>query len=257
MGLIFTKNVGDTSLIRDYAVNDTEKILDAIVTTGKDSTTGDMASFSKAEAVALLRKVDALVPSDQESFVSKIVGEQIAAIIALARLVKKQAGGSFVGELASGIEQDIWLLEPKDIGGVLMNPGLTALSAIYATAIPPAVFTWYYTPFVADTQINIVPPQAMSQYCGVIHMGMIEWLEVPKLIAYQYTMSGQAGPRQSLSFLREAFGDNKVSVARFELPIIVGPLKASGLAVLPNIAGATKVQLISFLICRAQDRMVL
>jgi hypothetical protein len=257
MGLILAKVAADPAIMRSYPDNDAEPITGAIMTTGKDAASGDMASFSRDEVTHLLRKVDTLVPSDQESFISKIVGENFASIITLARLVKKQAGGVFAGELASGIDQDIWLLEPKDIGGLLMNPALVAVSAIYGTAIPPAVFTWYYAAFAANTAINIIPPQAMSQYCGVVHLGMIDWVEVPKLNAYQYTMSGQAGPRQSLSWFREKMGSKAVSVARFELPIIVGPLKASGLAVLPNIAGASKVQLISFLIARAQDRMVL
>jgi len=256
MGLIYTKNIGDTSIVRDYSPNDTEPIADAIVTTGKGISSGDMSSFSKGECVALLRKIDTLIPSEAESFISKIVGENFGALITLARLVKKQCGGMFSGELSSGIDQDVWLLEPKDVGGVLMNSAAAGALGLYAGG-GGAVFTWYNAALAVNTAVFMIPAQAMTQYCGVIHLGMIEWLEVPKLTTYQYTMSGQAGPRQSLSWMREAFGNNQVSVARFELPIVIGPLKNSGLAVLPNIAGGTKAQLISFMIARAQDRMVL
>jgi hypothetical protein len=257
MGLIYNKVMGE-GIVKDYPENDTEAITDAIVTTGKDAGSGNLASFSKDEATRLLRKVDTLIPSDLQGFISKIVGENFKSIITLARLVKEQAGGVFAGELSSGIDQDIWLLEPKDVGGVLMNSAPAGALGLYAGG-GGGVFTWYTAAFVANNAATgvIIPAQAMTQYCGVIHLGLIEWLEVPKIIAYQYTMSGQAGPRQSLSWLREAMGDNALSVARFELPIIVGPLKNSGLVLMPNITGGGKVQLLSFMVARAQDRMVL
>ena len=95
----------------------------------------------------------------------------------------------------------------------------------------------------------------MSQYAGVIHLGFIDSIDIPKMTTFVYTVTGVATPPQSLAGLKRAGSGQSydIPLMRFEKPIMVPPLHAQQFSVLPGPAGDSRLEPISFLVGQCQD----
>jgi hypothetical protein len=251
MGLVWQHNLG---VIQAYP-EETRKVSNVVIDMGKPDAEAKMAALSSDEAERLLRKLDVLAPSDMEPFIAKIVGENVEQIMTLVRMVKAEAKGEFLGHLGTGNALDIRWLRPKDVGGPILNSAAAGALGLYGGG-GGAVFTWTQT-FVANTAQIMIPAQTMTEEAGVIHLGIIDPVDVPKCDAIQFFIATIPGPAQILPFnIREGFGTNQLPAVRFEQPVIIGPEKTQQVTVMPNLAGDSKLQLLTLVVARAQSMVL-
>lgn len=241
-------------LVRDYA-EETVSWRAALIEPGRDTAQVKAGQLSTGEVETLLLKLDQLALSAQHEGVAKMVAEELASIILAVRMVKAETKASFSGILGSGSNLDIRWLHPRDVGGILLNPAATAALGLYRGTIA-AVYTWLHS-FVANTSAAIIPSQIMANDAGVIHLGAIDPVEVPKLNLIRFTLAGIAAPTQGMAFnIRNTLDGASVPFVRFEKPIIVGTERTQVIDVVPNITGESKFQLLSFLIAKAEDMVL-
>lgn len=245
-----------SNLIKPYSgpVKDCHSVL---ISPGKPGVDVPVESLDLAEVDCLAHRLDQMASSTQNEAIAKAITEEFENIVLLVRRVKKEAGGAFTGILGTGANLTALWLRPKDVGGVILR-GAAAAGALglYAGG-GGAIFTWLQT-FVANTAQNMIPAQTMIQYAGILHIGLLDNVDVPKINAAQITISGI--PAQAETFMfdnRRQNGDSyNVSFVRFEKPYFIGPLVNQLLAVMPGPAGDSRPELVSILICRAQDVVI-
>lgn len=250
MGQIFQQG---QAYIKKY-IAESVKWSKALIDPGKEEVSVQQAEMSIEELNLILLKLDQLCLSRQNEAVSVMVLEEMGSIIAMIRRVKVETKDPFAGILAVGNQLDIAWLRPKDIGATaLLNKDATESCGLNA-GTSGGVYGWLKSAAVADTSVVVIPTQTMAQYAGLIHLGAIDPVAVPKYNAITFTLSGIACPRQSMPFnLRKGFGDSDVPLIRYEKPVLVGPLKQQLVTVKPNISGDTKFEMLSLLVARAQD----
>lgn len=245
--LVYQQN---TNLIKSYEEETTE-ISNLLITPGQMAVRQKLAGLTPAEVDAILHKLDALAMSVMNEAVAIMVAEEAIGILLAIRMVKAESKESFDGILGTGRSLDIAWLRAKDIGGTILNPATTGSKGVHGQT--NATIAWLYE-HTADTSTEIIPEQKMKEEAGVIHLGAMDPIEVPKLEAIKFTLAGVPTGAQSLEFrVRKGFGNNEVAVARFEKPVIVGPEKLQKIEVEPYADGDDKCQLLSFLIAMTED----
>jgi hypothetical protein len=247
MGIVYQSNKG---LIRSYA-EETVDWEDALIEPGKGVASVKLAPLSEAEAKRLLLKLDILAMEKANPLVATIVAEEAKNIFTAVRMVKVETKEAFMGVLGAGANLDITWLRPKHVGGPLLNKDGTANKGLYG-GTSGGVLSWLHT-FTAGTAEDLIPEQTMAEEAGVIHLGFIDPIEVPKVEAVQVKIAGIPSPAQSLAFnIRSSFGTESVPVARLEKPVIVGPEKKQQVTVFPNISGDSKLQPLTLLVAKAE-----
>jgi hypothetical protein len=248
MGIVYQGNKG---LIKSY-VEETVKYKNALVEPGKTEAEIKLAPLSSGEVERILLKLDMLAIEKMNDPVAIMVAEEVESILTLIRMVKAETKAEFAGILGAGSNLDIAWLRPKDVGGALLNPAGTANKGLYGGA-SGGIYTWLQT-FTANTSDDLIPEQIMAEEAGVIHLGAIDPVEVPKLNTIRFALAGIPTPAQSLPFnIRHTFGADSLPLVRFEKPIIVGPEKKQAIDVMPNISGDSKFQLLSLLAAKAES----
>jgi hypothetical protein len=247
MGLVYQATKG---LIKAYP-QESPNWEKALIEPGKGKAEVKLAPLSADEVEMILLKLDQLAMSTQHEGIAKMVAEEAESILIAIRNVKTEAKAAFAGILGAGANLDIMWLRPKDVGGSLLNPAATASKGLYG-GTSGGVYTWLNT-FTANTSAEIIPEQTMAEEAAVIHLGVIDPIEVPKINAIRFTLAGIPAPAQSTPFnIRSTFGSDTVPFVRFEKPIIIGPEKTQKIEVMPNISGDSKFQLLSLLIGKAE-----
>ncbi len=250
MGLVY-QAVNEWEMIRSFP-EETVEWSNALIDPGRGKTQVKAAAITEEEVDILAHKLDQMAQSRQDDVIAAMLGEEFLSIVLAVRMVKVNVNGAFMGILGAGNNLDIAWLRAKDIGGGRMNKDSTASCGLYA-GTSGGVYTWLSTR-TANTSGNLIPTQTMVEEAAVIHLGAIDPVEVPKTNMITFTLAGLIAPAQSLSFnKRRAFDDNQVPFVRFEKPIIVGPERKQLVQVMPNITGDDRLELVSLLICQAQD----
>jgi len=248
MGVVYQANKG---LIKDYA-EETIRYSKALIEPGRKEAEVKLAPFSEGEVDALLLKLDVLAAERMNPAVAVIVAEEAESILITARMVKTDTKAEFAGILGAGSNLEIVWLRAKDVGGPLLNPAGEANKGLYGGA-SGGVYTWLYT-FTANTVANIVPDQIMAEHAGMIYLGFIDPIEVPKVEAVRYTLAGIPSPAQSLAFrIRQTFGVESLPVARLEKPVIVGPERKQAVDLIGGIDGDSKPEPLALLISKAES----
>lgn len=251
MGLVYLQAKG---LIANYR-EETVRWKAALIEPGKAEASVKCAELTSAEVERIILKLDQLALSRQNEAIAVMLAEEMESILLAARLVKTESKAEFAGILGVGSQLDVMWLRPKDVGGSLLNPAEGTSLGLY-DGTSGAVLTWLHT-FTADTAASIIPEQIMDEEATVIHLGLIDPIEVPKCGAVKVTLAGIAAPAQSLPFnLRKSFGTEDMPVVRFEKPIIVGPERKQKIELEPDISGDSKPQLLSLLFGQAQDLVI-
>ncbi|MFA5186420.1 MAG: hypothetical protein WC551_08095 [Patescibacteria group bacterium] len=249
MGLIWNSTKG---LAKDYG-EETINWKKALIEPGKDVAAVKLGPLGRDEVELICLGLDQLIQSRYNEAVAVAMAEEMESILILARMVKAETKAPFQGALAVGTQLAMMMLRAKDVGGSLLNPAATASCGLYA-GTSAAVYTWLHT-FTQNSSEYMIPTQTMYQWAGVIHLGLLDTVEVPKINALQWTLAGLASVPQSVaSTMKKSTGQTfDVSFARFEKPVIVGPLRSQRLALMPYITGDSKPELVSLLFARAQD----
>jgi hypothetical protein len=225
----------------------------ALISPGKSDVNVPVADISMAEVDLLAHRLDQMASSRQNDNIAVAVAEEFANIVLLVRRVKKETGGTFAGTLGAGADLTaLWLL-PKDVGGPILNSAAAGALGLY-TGGGGAVFTWLAT-FVANTIANMIPAQQMIQWAGVLHIGILDNVDVPKIQAARVTIAGQVAPKETLMLdNRRQNGDSyNTSFQRFEKPWFISPLITQAIDLMPGPAGDSRPELVSILIARIQD----
>lgn len=248
MGLIFKEN---KTLIQNYP-EQTMEISGAVLEAGKKAVQVKLAAFDKEEVEALLRKLDVMYSSYVNLAIAVTVAEEAKNILYAARIVKEETKNRFGGIHGTGAELDLVQLVPAHVGGSILNPAGTASKGLYG-GTSAAVYTWLKT-FTAATSDDLIPSQVMSQWAGLVYLGFIDPVEVPKVHLAKFTLSGVPTSPQTLNFrVREDLYNYKLPFARLEKPIIVGPKKTQAVDVIGGITGDTKLEPIAVLIAKSED----
>ena len=247
--------VSKAGLITDYSSPGLNfaKCQSALISPGKSDVNVPAADISLAEVDVLAHRLDQMASSRQNDAIAVAIAEEFANIVLLVRRVKKETGGTFAGTLGAGADLTaLWLL-PKDVGGTILNSAPAGALGLYGGG-GGAVFTWLAT-FVANTTAPIIPSQQMIQWAGVLHIGLLDNVDVPKIQAARITIAGQTAPKETLMMdNRRQNGDSyNTSFIRFEKPWFVSPLTTQQIDLMPGPAGDSRPELVSILIARIQD----
>jgi len=249
MGLVYLANKG---LIRKYP----EGMVDwtkSLIQPGQAKAAVKAAELTAEEVEIILLKLDQLAMSKQHEAIATMLAEEAESILLAIRMVKEETKEPFLGMLGVGSNLEMLWLRPKDVGSTtLLNSAGTAGLGLYS-GTSAGVYTWLKS-FIAGTSADIIPEQTMVEEAAVLHLGGIDTVEIPKLESITFTLAGIPAPAQSLPFnLRKSVGATDLPFVRFEKPIIVGPEKKQKVAVMPNITGDSKFQLLSLLIAKASS----
>lgn len=242
-------------LIKDYEA-ETIPWSKALIVPGQEKPSVTLAVLSKVEVEAILTKLDMLAINRQNPAISAMLAEEADSILTAIRMVKTETKEDFRGILGSGANLDIRWLTPRDVGDSnLLNSAGTASRGLWG-GTSGQVITWLHTisGSAYNASDNIIDEQKMVEEAGVIHLGAIDPIEVPKCNLATFKISGVASPAQALPFTkRSSFGTNLTPVVRFEKPIIVGPEKTQEIGIYTTADGDTKLELLSLLIAKAES----
>jgi len=238
-------------LIKDYP-DETLTLSNALIMPGQESAEVKVAEFSETEASLLLRKLDVMVPDRGNELVATMVAEEADSIITLARMVKDNTKDTFRGVLGAGGNLDISWLRAKMVGSAnFLNKDGTSSCGVYG-GTSGGVLTWLHTETSTGSK-TIIPAQTMNQYAGLIYIGAIDPVEVPKVDAIQWTIATIPAPAQTLSFdIRKDFSDNDLPITRFEKPVVIGPEKLQKVDLHWYITGDDKFKPIAFVVAKAE-----
>lgn len=238
-------------LIRNYQ-DETRPLSYGMLNVGKQQMAAKLSAITEWEVDTFVHDIDALANDAQNVEISKAVAQELPALIDALRMVNHETTQGYGGLRAVGAELDVGWLTPAMIGNTtLLNNVGTALLGIYAAA--NGTRTWTAT-FVAGTAQDVIPSQQMSQYAGLVHIGAIDTIAVPKLNRIRFTLSGVNTPLQPLNFNHRTIGETAdLRFVKFKQSIIAGPLKTQAVTVYPNLAGDAKLELLSILIAKAES----
>jgi hypothetical protein len=233
----------------------------ALIDSGKTAVALTLMGLSPDEVNAVCSKLDMIFRNKEQEDIAIMIAEEILNILATIEAVKWQTQSSFGGILAQGTQLDIWPMRPKDVGGVLLNPLKTASLGLYG-GTSAGVFDWLTTGLTGGTKPTngYIPSQTMWQYAGMIHLGAIEKIQVPKIEGIQFTLGGTASPPQPCSRnYKKTWGvGREVSFTRFEKPIIIPPLKTQLVDVMPDgpatATNDTDFEMISLIVAQSQNK---
>lgn len=227
----------------------------ALIDSGKAITSVTVAPLLPVEVNAICSKLDMMFRAPEFQDLANNVAEEILNILFAIGSVKYQTQSTFGGILAQGNQLDIWPLRPKDVGGALLNPAATATKGLYA-GTSAGVYTWYTTGLTGGTGANIVPSQTMWQYAGMIYLGGIEYIQVPKMAGIQFTLAGIAAPPQPVTrSYKKVWGSSfDIAYTRLEKPVIIPPLKQQLVEVMPDVTGDSDFELVGLVIAAAQNK---
>ena len=157
------------------------------------------------------------------------------------------------------LELDIWPLRPKDVGGALLSTGGTSSTGLYG-GTGAAVVTWLKTAMTGGTKASIVPAQSMWQYAGMIYLGAIEKIQIPKVCGIQFTLGSTASPPQPVTNnYKKSWGvGREISFTRLEKPVLIPPLKTQLVEVQfegpATATNDTDFELIALVIAQSQNK---
>ena len=238
-------------LVKDYLAG-TEKWSKALIAPGQAEASVELAALSRVEVDLILMKLDMMAMKRQNSAIAAMLAEEADSILTAVRMVKTETKEAFRGLLGAGAALDICWLRAKDVGGELTTPG-GALKGAYANGAGGEVYPWTEA-FTAGTAVDMFPEATMIEEAGIVLLGFIEPLAVPKLEAVQFTISGIHCPPQSLNFrVNEDWGSHgRLPFCRLEKPVIIGPEKLFQVAVNPDLTGSSKCMPLALLITTAE-----
>ncbi|MBT9160986.1 MAG: hypothetical protein DDT26_02283 [Dehalococcoidia bacterium] len=246
MGLVYQKQSG---LIRHYPA-ETIEFTRALIMPGDAKAKITAAEVSSDEVERLILKLDIMALETEHEGVTRLVADCADAVLAMMRWVKHETTFPFMSILGKGGQLDATWAEPKDVGGGILNPAGTPLLGLYGGA-SGGVFSWLRT-FVANTALGIIPSQIMSARAGMLHMGMIDATQVPKVNRIRFTLAGQVGAAQPTKFsIRKGFGIEQMPYVRFARPVMIGPRQTQAIDLMPNISGDSRPELLSIIIAEA------
>ena len=254
MGLVYLKN---EDLVKDYPAKkekigaDTDAVCEALMAHGQETVTKDCDSLTAGEARAILLKLDKLANDRQNDVIAAAVAEAASAVITAVRMVKKETNGSeFRGIKAQGQQLDAVWLTPQMVGGTILNTAVAGSLGLHG-GTGAAVLPWLVTVGTAGTEETMIPEQSMKEEGAVVHIAVMDTVAVPKYNRVLWTIDGTPGHTQPLS-LNQLDG-SELAFQAWEMPIIIGPEMSQKLEIDPNIAGDSKIELLSVVIAQASD----
>ena len=223
---------------------------DALLTPGQDDNTVTVEALTAGEVNKLALKLDILANEKQNMAISAAVAKAFPTILQLVAWVKDKTNQKFEGMRGVGSQLDILWLRPEDVGGTLVDKDQGSNKHLWAGA--SAVHTWLHSYTTAGTAESVIPLQSMLREAGLIHIGVVQRVagEAPET-RIEFTLSGIAGPAQSLSFSQT--NGSELRFQEWEVPVVVGPEREQKVDVDPCAVQETRFELLSLLVARAKD----
>ena len=221
----------------------------ALIEPGREEPTITLAPFSAREVETLFQKLNMLALYREHPGIAAMVAEEADSILVACRKVKTETKQDFRGILGAGMNLEIGWLRAKDVGGELTDQNTVAGKGAYGIGPGGGVYSWLNT-FTAGVSVDMFPEATLIQEAGIIFLGFIDPIEVPKVEAIQFTLAGMPSPPQSLAFRvnQEFGGPGSLPFARLEKPVFVGPQRRFAVTVNPGISGDSKCEPLALLI---------
>ena len=235
-------------LIKDYP--EETKVWDkALIEPGRDDPQITLAPFTAKEVETLFQKLNMLALYREHPGIAAMVAEEADSVLVACRRVKMETKQEFRGILGAGANLEITWLRAKDVGGRLTDQNGVAGKGAYGTGPGGGVYSWLNT-FTAGTSVDMFPEATLIEEAGILFLGFIDPIEVPKVEAIQFTLAGIPCPPQPLAFRinKEFGGPGSLPFARLEKPVFIGPEKRFSVTVNPGISGSSKCEPLAFLI---------
>ena len=225
----------------------------ALIEPGREDPTITLAPFSAKEVETLFQKLNMLALYREHPGIAAMVAEEADSILVACRKVKTETKQEFRGILGAGANLEIAWLRAKDVGGRLTDQHTITGKGAYGKGSGGGVYSWLNT-FTAGTSVDMFPEATMIEEAGIIFLGFIDPIEVPKVEAVQFTLAGIPCPPQSLAFRinREFGGPGSLPFARLEKPVFIGPERKFSVTVNPGISGNSKCEPLALLITTAE-----
>jgi hypothetical protein len=248
----------------DLPGSQVQLVSNALISPGKVSVNQAVGPMSGNQLNALVLKLDQIYQSNVTNPIADMIGEEMAAIVTMVRIITQAAQGSseYAGILASGQQIDVWPLRPVDVGGAFLNGAAVAALGLYG-GVSGGVRGWGRPGVVAGVAQNIIPAQTtsgQSPYGGLCIIGGIEKVYTPKIEGISLILQGQPVgtiPAQPVAMtMKRTFGDdNDVSIFRLEKPVIITQNENFGVSIMPNISGFTNFELIAVMCGQVQSKV--
>ena len=239
-------------LIKDYP-EETMVWDRALIEPGREDPAITLAPFSAREVEVLFQKLNMLALYREHPGIASMVAEEADSILVACRRVKTETKQELRGILGTGANLEIAWLRAKDVGGRLTDQSGVAGKGAYGLGLGGGIYSWLNT-FTAGVSVDMFPEATMVEEAGIIFLGFIDPIEVPKVEAIQFTLAKIPSPPQSLAFRinQEFGGPGSLPFARLEKPVFVGPERRFSVTVNPGISGDSKCEPLALLITTAE-----
>lgn len=254
--------VEERGYITNYP-NETIELKKEIVEIGQDRVRVHADSLTQEEVMQIADKLDLLVSRHTDE-VTSLVLKNIGSIINLVRIVKYENHQDFKSSRGIGNELDIRWLESFDIGSKVLaddNTGyVSGVSDELREKINEQIKTeeearkkglyeekerqceWLSSDYFAGETKTMIPEQVMSEYAGVLHLGILNRkYKTKQIIGYaSWRLSGTKSSKMPFKYTGK--------LMEFEYPIMVLPEHKQELEVMSIDYGDTKLELVSLLV---------
>lgn len=195
----------------------------------------DLAALKSEDVRIFVNELETIVHEKQHPIVKEIIVRNAPLILDLIRMVNKNTKQGFKGYFAEGNQLDINYARAADYGKTSWLASYTSTGGQ----------DWLY---------SSASPKTMTEEEGLIILGVIDPIEVPKVDCVQLVKNNEVFPQMNLALnVKDAFGTNKVAVAEFKEPWIIPPEEKFYARVNVFATGDDKLEPISFWVKRAVD----
>lgn len=265
--------MNNNDLVRDYPA-DIVGIDDIITDVGREGTHIKRGFISAREVAHFIADIQSLAELSICTSMKETTLKALPALITVLRVVNVEGIG-YGGTNAIGRELVATWLEPWHIG----NPTITNSTGdkdrgLY-TSENGFVFAWDHS-FIPNTRYKVFPSQVLDGMTAIVHLGVSDSVQIPKVIAMQHQIMGSLMPVKVIDLYSSCIQNNRDTLEKilpfaneknadlfkyvawpsfvaFDKPIVIFPRRQSEVTFYANLAGNSSPRLVSVLITAAQN----
>ena len=253
------------NLIRDY-LEETKMITDGIIMPGQSEFACKLASLSRNEVNLFLMELDALASQSINNDMQYAIANTASLILDIFRVVKLGSKHEYKGQCGIDHDQIMTWLAPWHIGSEYITNALKEVNKGLYGNINCSNISWLHH-FTLGSH-TIFPLQCMNKFSAIIHIGISDSEQTPKVSSIRHQISRIIMPIQTIDLYISCIKSNRditnkdnvhlskyikfPSFVAFSKPIVILPERLSQVDLYANIGGHSSPKLVSILITSAQ-----